>query len=171
MFQIGSGELLLILIVALLVVGPKRLPELARSLGKGIRELRRAQDEVSRTIRVNLDDEPGRGRLLPETPAPHAARSSDAPAGAEEAGSGSPGEGSGSPGEGAPVHPTAPAGEVAEISKTLGRGLAELRRAREEIQRSFRVDLDAPGSPERPGPRSGTGSSASEHAAEGTAPE
>jgi Tat protein translocase TatB subunit len=164
MFQIGSGELLLILIVALLVVGPKRLPELARSLGKGIRELRRAQDEVSRTIRVNLDDEPGPTRLLPETPAPRAATGSGSPAGHGEAGTDSPDEV-------APVHPTAPAGEVAEISKTLGRGLAELRRAREEIQRSFRVDLDEPGSPKRPAPRSGTGPGASEHAAEGTAPE
>ena len=44
MLNIGAQELLLILLVALLVVGPRRLPELGRSLGKGIRELRKAQD-------------------------------------------------------------------------------------------------------------------------------
>ena len=37
-----------------------------------------------------------------------------------------------------------PADEVREISRSLGRGLAELRRAREEVQRSFRVDLTEP---------------------------
>ena len=46
MFNIGSGELVLIAVVALLVLGPKRLPELARGLGKFIREFRRQTDEV-----------------------------------------------------------------------------------------------------------------------------
>lgn len=133
MLNIGPQELLLILVVALLVVGPRRLPELARSLGKGIRELRKAQDEVSRTIKVSLDDErPPTTRAarptLPETPEP-----TTAPAGSAET---------------PPVHPTPAPSEVEEISKTLGRGLAELRRAREEIQESFRVDLDdGPGRP------------------------
>ncbi len=46
MFNIGSGELALIAVVALLVLGPKRLPELARGLGKFLREFRRQTDEV-----------------------------------------------------------------------------------------------------------------------------
>ena len=46
MFNIGSGELVLIAVVALLVLGPKRLPELARGLGKFLREFRRQTDEV-----------------------------------------------------------------------------------------------------------------------------
>lgn len=123
MLNIGPQELLLILVVALLVVGPRRLPELARSLGKGIRELRRAQDEVRKTIQVNLEDE------RPAAPRPRAAKRPlpESPDGEEP---------------GPPVHPTAEPSEVTEISRTLGRGLAELRRAREEIQRSFRVDLD-----------------------------
>src|SRR5512136_1226941 len=49
MFNIGAGELTVILIVALLVLGPKRLPELARGLGKFMREFRRQTDEV-RTV-------------------------------------------------------------------------------------------------------------------------
>lgn len=46
MFNIGSGELVLIAVVALLVLGPKRLPELARGVGKFLREFRRQTDEV-----------------------------------------------------------------------------------------------------------------------------
>ncbi len=46
MFNIGSGELALIAVVALLVLGPKRLPELARGIGKALREFRRQTDEV-----------------------------------------------------------------------------------------------------------------------------
>ncbi len=46
MFGIGMPELLLILAVALIVLGPKKLPELARALGKGLAEFRRATDEL-----------------------------------------------------------------------------------------------------------------------------
>ena len=42
MFGIGMTELLVIFVIGLLVLGPKRLPELARSLGKGLAEFRRA---------------------------------------------------------------------------------------------------------------------------------
>lgn len=46
MFGIGMPELLLILAVALIVLGPKKLPELARALGKGLAEFRRATEEL-----------------------------------------------------------------------------------------------------------------------------
>jgi len=45
-FGIGAQELIVILVVALVVFGPKRLPELARSLGKGLAEFRRASSEL-----------------------------------------------------------------------------------------------------------------------------
>lgn len=47
MFNIGFSELLVILVVALLVFGPRQLPEIARDLGKGLRELRRAAGKVT----------------------------------------------------------------------------------------------------------------------------
>jgi sec-independent protein translocase protein TatB len=46
MFNIGSGEIALIAVVALLVLGPKGLPELARGIGKFLREFRRQTDSV-----------------------------------------------------------------------------------------------------------------------------
>ncbi len=45
MFGLGSGELLLILFIALVFIGPKKLPELARGLGRGIREFQKAKDD------------------------------------------------------------------------------------------------------------------------------
>lgn len=46
MLNIGSGEFLLIAVVALLILGPSRLPELARGVGKFVREFRRQTDDV-----------------------------------------------------------------------------------------------------------------------------
>lgn len=57
MFDIGGGELLLILIVVLIAFGPKKLPELAQSLGRGIREFKRAQREFTDQINSALEQE------------------------------------------------------------------------------------------------------------------
>ena len=51
MFGIGMPELLLILGLALIVLGPKKLPELARALGKGLAEFRRATDDLKSEFR------------------------------------------------------------------------------------------------------------------------
>jgi sec-independent protein translocase protein TatB len=59
MFGINPMELMIILMVALIVVGPKRLPEIGRTVGRAFSELRRVQEEVRDTIRFDLeDDEP-----------------------------------------------------------------------------------------------------------------
>jgi sec-independent protein translocase protein TatB len=55
MFGIGGWEMLLILVVALVVFGPKRLPELARSLGRGLAEFRRASTDLRKSFDLDLD--------------------------------------------------------------------------------------------------------------------
>jgi sec-independent protein translocase protein TatA len=54
MFGIGLPELVVILVVALIVLGPQRLPEVARMLGRAYGQLRRASEEFQNTIRQDL---------------------------------------------------------------------------------------------------------------------
>jgi sec-independent protein translocase protein TatA len=49
-FDISAGELFLILLVAFIVFGPSRIPEIARKIGRGMNEIRRASDEIKREI-------------------------------------------------------------------------------------------------------------------------
>jgi TatA/E family protein of Tat protein translocase len=55
MFGIGMPEMLLILAIALIVIGPKKLPDLAKSLGRAMREFKKATNEFKETIQI--DDE------------------------------------------------------------------------------------------------------------------
>jgi len=55
MFGIGSTELIVILIVALIVIGPAKLPEMAKSLGKALGEFRRVSTDVKRTIEMEAE--------------------------------------------------------------------------------------------------------------------
>ncbi len=54
MFGIGMPELLVIVVIALIVVGPKKLPDLAKALGKGMSEFRKAADGATETIKETL---------------------------------------------------------------------------------------------------------------------
>ncbi|HEY0514258.1 MAG TPA: twin-arginine translocase TatA/TatE family subunit [Thermoanaerobaculia bacterium] len=72
MGSLGLPEIAFILVLALLIFGPKKLPEIGRTLGKGMAEFRRATDELKRSINTEL--------ALDETPAPpvlHARRFED----------------------------------------------------------------------------------------------
>ena len=53
---IGPGELILILLIALIIFGPGKLPELGRALGKSIREFRQATQDVTSQITKELQD-------------------------------------------------------------------------------------------------------------------
>ena len=58
MFGIGSQELLIIFLIVLLLFGANRIPEIARGLGKGIRDFKRATREIDDEVRRPDDDRP-----------------------------------------------------------------------------------------------------------------
>jgi sec-independent protein translocase protein TatB len=103
MFGIGMTEMIVIGVIALVVLGPKRLPELARTLGRTLAEFRRSATDLRREFSDVLDA----SRIDP--PSPHAAKpgpasASEAPAHPEgetpaaQAPPGQPGSGSGGSG-------------------------------------------------------------------------
>lgn len=51
MFGLGAGELLLIFVIAILFLGPKKIPELAKGLGQAMREFQKARDEMMTEIK------------------------------------------------------------------------------------------------------------------------
>ena len=68
--SLGFTEVAFILILALLIFGPKRLPEMGRMLGKGMGEFRRASNELKRTFNaeISLAEEESRESSRPELP-------------------------------------------------------------------------------------------------------
>ncbi len=62
--SIGFGEILVILVLALIIFGPKRLPEMGRTIGRSLREFRRATSDFRAEFERDLDDD------LPRVPSP-----------------------------------------------------------------------------------------------------
>lgn len=69
MFGIGTGELLLLMVLALIVLGPARLPQLARDLGKTLADLRKSSDELREEF-LNADKVIERAAALPQPAGP-----------------------------------------------------------------------------------------------------
>ncbi len=120
MFGIGFQEMLIILVVVLIFFGPKRLPDLAKSLGKGIAEFKKASEEVRKGIEDAVKEE-----SVAETPkppedlsaygkAPGSGPATEEPAKAETAPpTGGPAHASGAPPDEPPVEPALSAGAPA----------------------------------------------------------
>jgi sec-independent protein translocase protein TatA len=56
MFGLGIPELLVIFVIALLIFGPRKLPELGKSVGRAMAEFKRASDEFQETMRDEMKD-------------------------------------------------------------------------------------------------------------------
>jgi sec-independent protein translocase protein TatA len=68
-FNLGGGEIILILALVLILFGAKKLPELAKGLGTGIKEFKKATREVTDEVSRSIDEPPPQPRL-PASPAP-----------------------------------------------------------------------------------------------------
>ena len=79
--SLGTMELVVILVIALIVFGPRKLPELGRSLGKSLGEFKRASNDLRNTLEEEIHVEEGtRIAPTPPAPAPPAAPAPSAPA-------------------------------------------------------------------------------------------
>ena len=79
MFNIGTPEMVLIAFIALVVVGPERLPSLFRQIGKGLAQFRKIQDDVKDMVQLDqyIDLKDPDGDFIkppPPTPTPHTSR-------------------------------------------------------------------------------------------------
>jgi TatA/E family protein of Tat protein translocase len=90
--NIGAPELIIILVIALLILGPGKLPEVGASLGKSIREFRKASTDIQESVKLDVDTSP----LPAAAPAAPVAAAPVAPA--------------------APIAPVAPAPAVADVA-------------------------------------------------------
>ncbi len=70
----GPVELIIILVIALIILGPGRLPDVGSALGKSIREFRKASSDIQESVKVDVSTSP-----LPPAPAPAAAVAPEAP--------------------------------------------------------------------------------------------
>ena len=73
LFNLGGGEIILILALILILFGARKLPELAKGLGQGIKEFKKATKEVTDEVQSAMDEHPSpppQKRLTPSTPQP-----------------------------------------------------------------------------------------------------
>lgn len=63
--QIGPLEILVVAVLALLVFGPEKLPEIGRSLGKGLNQMKKMASDVKSEFDLSMDDEPAAAAAKP----------------------------------------------------------------------------------------------------------
>ena len=68
--QIGMSELLVILVIVLLVFGPKKIPELARNISRGLNEFKRAAEDVKEELTLDQDRPSRSSAVRPAAPPP-----------------------------------------------------------------------------------------------------
>lgn len=109
---LGGPEILLLLVLALIVFGPRKLPEIGKSMGKMLAEFRRASNDFRRTIEDEVEAEKMRAALneAPASAPPSEASPSETPEAAEAAPAADPGQATSPP---APGDPARPASETA----------------------------------------------------------
>lgn len=82
-FNIGAPELIIILVIALLILGPGKLPEVGQALGKSIREFRKASTDIQESVKVETTPLPPQAASAQGAPAaPAAPTAEQAPAAA-----------------------------------------------------------------------------------------
>ena len=69
-FGIGFGEVLLVIILILIIWGPKRLPQIARTLGKTVRALKKASFDLTTQVTKELDSEETESKTTNQLPKP-----------------------------------------------------------------------------------------------------
>jgi Tat protein translocase TatB subunit len=80
MFGIGMQELIIIVVIALIIVGPKKLPDLAKTLGKGLNEFKKATEGITEDLKETMkedqkpDDDEWKNSLLMKKPDSDAAK-------------------------------------------------------------------------------------------------
>ena len=79
--SIGMPELIIILTIALIIFGPRKLPELGRSLGKSLHEFKRASNELKNTLdeEIRIEEQKSTDRQRAPEPAPTRPRPADDP--------------------------------------------------------------------------------------------
>ena len=77
--SLGFPELMIIMVIALIIFGPRKLPELGRSLGKSLGEFKRASNELRNTLdeEIRVEEEKSQRVAKPATPEPPQATASD----------------------------------------------------------------------------------------------
>jgi len=128
MFGLGFGEILIILVLALLLLGPSKLPEAAKQLGKGLRDFRKATDDLKQQFEGELysDARSQRPRAAAPAAAPDAAPGALPPGGIPASGSAPPATAENVPGLEAalaePVAAAAPPAPAAPAEGGAGKG-------------------------------------------------